>query len=75
MKKYKDHLFNFLFDPNIPPDNNSSERAIINVKQKVSGLFKSFGGAKNYTIFRSCIDTDIKQGQKALGILCSITLS
>jgi transposase len=77
MKKYKDHLFNFLFDPDIPPDNNASERAIRNVKvkQKVSGLFKSFKGAKNYAIFRSCIDTAIKQGQKPLDVLNSIALS
>lgn len=63
MKKYKNHFLNFLLDSNIPPDNNASERAIKNVKvkQKVSGLFKSFKGAQNYSIFRSCIDTVIKQ--------------
>ena len=40
----KNHIFTFLEHPNIPPDNNGSERAIRNVKVKikVSGQFKSF---------------------------------
>jgi transposase len=64
MVKYKDFLFNFLRNPEIPPDNNASERAIRNVKikQKVSGFFKSMKGAQNYAVLRSCIDTAIKQG-------------
>jgi transposase/FtsZ-binding cell division protein ZapB len=77
MIKYKNYLFNFLYDPNIPPDNNASERAIRNVKvkQKVSGLFKSFKGAENYATIRSCIDTSIKQGGKPLDTLYSIAIS
>ena len=41
LKKYQDYLFTFLYSPNVPPDNNASERAIrnIKVKQKVSGQF------------------------------------
>jgi hypothetical protein len=30
--KYKGYLFNFLNYPDVPPDNNGSERAIRNVK-------------------------------------------
>lgn len=77
MIKYKDYIFNFLYDSNIPPDNNASERAIRNVKvkQKVSGLFKSIKGAENYAVFRSCIDTTIKQGGKPLATLYSIALT
>lgn len=65
MVKYKDHIFGFLDDPAIPPDNNGSERAIRNfkVKQKVSGFFKSKNGSDTYAILRSLIDTAIKNGQ------------
>jgi transposase/regulator of replication initiation timing len=72
--KYRNYLFNFLLDPMIPPDNNASERAIRNVKvkQKVSGFFKSMKGAENYAIFRTCIDTALKQGGNPLAKLNAI---
>jgi len=62
--KNKDSLFKFLLDPQIPSDNNASERAIrnIKVKQKVSGQFKSWQGANCFAIIRSIIDTIIKRG-------------
>ena len=46
--KYRDHVFTFLYHPDVPPDNNGSERAIRNVKvkQKISGQFKIFSAAK-----------------------------
>ena len=74
MIRYKAYLFNFLSDPSIPPDNNASERAIRNVKvkQKVSGFFKSFKGAENYAIIRSCIDTALKKGINPWIKLCEI---
>ncbi len=57
--KYKDHVFPFLHHYDVPPDNNASERAIrnIKVKQKISGQFRSFKGAKNFAVIRSIIDT------------------
>jgi len=65
MVKYSEHVFMFLDAPEIPPDNNASERAIRNfkVKQKVSGFFKSKKGADIYAVLRSIIDTAIKNGQ------------
>src|SRR5690554_1554542 len=46
------------------PDNNSSERAIRNVKvkQKISGQFRSTQGATRFAVMRSVIDTVIKRG-------------
>lgn len=57
MLKNRNYLFTFLYDLNVPPDNNASERAIrnIKVKQKVSGQFKS--GQNTFSIIRSVIDT------------------
>lgn len=65
MTKYQDYVFGFLDHPDIPPDNNGSERAIRNfkVKLKNSGFFKSFDGASIYAVIRSIIDTAIKNGQ------------
>ena len=58
----------------VPPDNNGSERAIRNVKvkQKISGQFKSFTGAKTFAILRSVIDTAIKNNLNPLHSLSQI---
>ncbi|MEA2028705.1 MAG: IS66 family transposase [Campylobacterota bacterium] len=63
-KRARDKIFTFLLNPNIPPDNNASERAIrnIKVKLKVSGQFKSKQGAIDYANLRSIIDTARKRG-------------
>jgi len=71
MVKYSDHLFNFLLDKDIPPDNNGSERTIRNfkVKQKISGFFKSDAGAEIYATIRSVIDTAVKNNQNPFEII------
>jgi len=68
MVRLKDYVFPFLFFPEIPPDNNASERAIrnIKVKQKISGQFKTILAAQNFAMIRSVIDTIIKNGQNIL---------
>jgi transposase len=72
--KYKDHVFTFLYHPNVPPDNNGSERAIRNVKvkQKISGQFKILSAAENFAILRSIIDTAIKNNQNVVEALSAI---
>lgn len=63
MLKLRHALFPFLYHPDVPPDNNSSERAIrlIKVKTKISGQFKSLH--KEFAVLRSVIDTAVKNGQ------------
>jgi hypothetical protein len=63
LTKAKDKIFTFLLYPNVPSDNNGSERAIRNlkVKLKVSQQFKSSQGAKDYATLRSVIDTARKR--------------
>lgn len=62
-KKALNKIFTFLLYPNVPADNNGSERAIrnIKVKQKVSHQYKSSQGAKDYATLRSIIDTARKR--------------
>lgn len=69
--KYRNYVFPFLYHPNVPPDNNGSERAIRNVKvkQKISGQFKIFSAAENFAILRSIIDTALKNNQNVLNAL------
>jgi transposase len=59
--KYCNFILPCIYNSQIPPDNNGSERAIrtIKVKQKVSGQFKT--GQHAFCVIRSVIDTIIKQ--------------
>jgi len=77
LKKYREHLLVFLYDYEVPPDNNGSERAIRNVKvkAKISGQFRSFRGAQNFVTLRSVIDTLIKQSLQILPSLQTIAAS
>jgi hypothetical protein len=63
--KNRNYLFNYLYHPMVPSDNNGSERAIRNVKikQKVSGQFLSIEGAHSFVVIRSVIDTIIKRNK------------
>lgn len=72
MLKYRNYLTPCLYNLNIPPDNNGSERAIrnIKVKQKVSGQFKS--GQNSFCVIRSVIDTLRKRGVEVLPCLTQI---
>jgi transposase len=72
--KYRDHVFTFLYHPNVHPDNNGSERAKRNVKvkQKISGQFKILSAAENFAILRSIIDNAIKNNQNVVEALSVI---
>jgi transposase len=77
MWRYREYLFTFLSHPDVPPDNNASERAIrnIKVKQKISGQFKSDFGAKCFAMIRSITDTCLKNDQNVLNALKIIAQS
>jgi len=73
LTKHRQSIFTFLIYPDVPPDNNASERAIRNVKikTKVSGQFRNDDGkgADRYAKIRSVIDTTIKHGQDVYNAL------
>jgi transposase len=76
--KYRNYILPCLYDIEIPPDNNGSERAIRKikpgpagaVKQKVSGQFKT--GQNAFCTIRSVIDTLIKRQVELLPCLNQI---
>jgi transposase len=72
MLKNRNFILPCLYNLEIPPDNNGSERAIrnIKVKQKVSGQFKS--GQNAFCVIRSVIDTLLKRGVDLLPCLNQI---
>ena len=72
MNDNRNYLFPFLYDKDIPPDNNGSERGIrnIKVKMKISGQFKT--GQDTFAILRSIIDTCIKKDLPVLNTLQQI---
>jgi transposase len=69
----QNQLILFLDNPEIPFDNNGSERALRNrvVKRKVSGGFRSFNGAVCHDIIASIIETAKKQGKNVFQVICS----
>lgn len=72
MLKYRHYLLPCLYNLDIPPDNNGSERAIrtIKVKQKVSGQFRT--GQATFCVIRSVIDTLLKRQVEVLPCLNQI---
>lgn len=65
LKKYKENHLMFLYDFNMPFDNNLSERDLrhVKTKQKISGHFNSMEGIKMYLNIKSIIGTLKKQGR------------
>ena len=73
--KHRDYIFTFLTNPDVPPTNNDSEKALrpAKTKLKVSGCFRSETGVENYATVASVIQTAVKNGQNPFEVLQVIT--
>ncbi len=69
--KHRDYIFTFLTNPEVPPTNNDSEKALrpAKTKLKVSGCFRSDTGVENYATVASVIQTAVKNGQNPFEVL------
>lgn len=72
--KVKDYLFTFLSDLRVPYDNNASERGVrkIKIKQKVSGCFRSNGGADDFVKLHSVAETAMKNGNSKFNAILAV---
>ena len=72
--KHQNWIFTFMAYPDVPPDNNSSERAIkaAKIKDKVSGGFRSVPAARRFAQLLSLTQTLRKQQLPILATLTAI---
>ena len=70
LKHYASDVLRFLFEPDVPFTNNQAERDLrmMKCKQKISGGFRSFSSAVDFTKIRSVLSTARKAVRPRVGV-------
>jgi transposase len=71
LREHADDVWRFMSQPEVPFTNNCSEQAVRmpEVKQKISGCFRTLDGAEVFCVIRSYLATLQKQGANLLDAL------
>lgn len=74
LRDFQEESLAFMYDLDVPFDNNLAERDIrmIKVQQKISGLFRTMHGAEQFCRIRSFISTVRKQGLNVIDAIYQI---
>ena len=76
LSDYEDDILRFMYNSLVPFTNNLAERDVrmMKVQQKISGTFRSIGGAERFCRIRSYISTVRKCGKSAFDALKRLAL-
>jgi transposase len=77
LRNHKAEVLRFVFDFAVPFTNNQAEQDIrmMKVKMKISGGFRTWGGAQTFATLRSVISTARKRGMNILSALTAAPAS